>query len=198
MSSVVPVVGALIAAAITPGPNNLIVMQAAARGGVAAAAAAILGVLGGSLVLLVFVWVGLGRLIEAVPIFAIALSLAGGVYLAWLGLSLLLRRSSSPSQATLPSTPLGVAAFQLLNPKAWVLIATAAAAMSDAGDLLVLTILLVLVTSACLVLWALAGAAAAHLLAKPRARGLFERSMGAVLALSAAGMLIDALSSRGT
>lgn len=198
MSSLVPVLGTLIATAITPGPNNLIVMQAGARGGIAAAGAAILGVLSGSLVLLGFVWVGLGTLIEAVPIFKIVLSLAGGAYLAWLGLSLLLRRSSSSSQEALPSTLLAVAVFQLLNPKAWMLLATAAAAMSDAGSLLVLSVLVVLVTSTCLSLWALAGAAAAHVLAKPRARRLFERSMGAVLALSAAGILVDSLMSPGT
>jgi threonine/homoserine/homoserine lactone efflux protein len=193
MSSVLPVLGALVAAAITPGPNNLIVMQAGARGGIAAAGAAILGVVSGSLVLLVLVWVGLDTLIEAMPILEFALGLAGGVYLASLGLSLFLRRRSSISQEALPTTLLGVATFQLLNPKAWMLIATAAAAMSDRGGLLVLIVLVVLVTSTCLSLWALAGAAAARLLAKPRARDVFERSMGVVLALSAVGIVIDAV-----
>lgn len=193
MSSALPVIGALVAAAITPGPNNFIVMQAGARGGIAAAGAAIIGVLSGSIVLLMFVWIGLGTLIQAAPILELALSIAGGIYLAWLGLTLLLRPRSSSSQETLPSTLLGIATFQLLNPKAWVLIATAAAAMSDVGGLFALTMLVVLVTSTCLSLWALAGVAAARILAKPRARGAFERSMGAVLALSAGGILIDAL-----
>ena len=193
MSSVLPVLGALVAAAITPGPNNLIVMQAGARGGIAAAGAAILGVVSGSLVLLVLVWVGLDTLIEAMPVFELALSLAGSAYLALLGLSLFLRRRSSISQEALPTTLLGVATFQLLNPKAWMLIATAAAAMSDRGGLLILIVLVVLVTSTCLSLWARAGAAAARLLAKPRARDVFERSMGVVLALSAVGIVIDAV-----
>ncbi len=197
MSSVLPVLGALVAAAITPGPNNLIVMEAGARGGIAAACAAILGVLSGSLVLLVLVWFGLDTLIEAMPILASVLTLAGGAYLAWLGLSLLLRHRSSTSHKALPSTLLGVATFQLLNPKAWMLIATAVAAISDVGGLLVLSILVVLVTSTCLSLWALAGAVAAQLLQKPRARDVFERSMGAVLALSAAGIVIDALLRQG-
>jgi threonine/homoserine/homoserine lactone efflux protein len=193
MSSALPVIGALVAAAITPGPNNFIVMQASARGGIAAAGTAIIGVLSGSIVLLMFVWIGLGTLIQAAPILGLALSIVGGVYLAWLGLSLLLRPHSSSSQEALPSTLLGVATFQLLNPKAWMLIATAAAAMSDVGGLFVLTMLVVLVTSTCLSLWALVGVAAARILAKPRARDAFERSMGAVLALSAGGILIDAL-----
>ncbi len=197
MSSIVPVVGALFAAASTPGPNNLIVMQAGARGGIVAAAPAILGVLSGSLVLLGFVSLGIGEMIEAVPHFRMALSFAGSTYLAWLGLSLMLRRSSTSSQQALPSTLLGVATFQLLNPKAWMLIVTAAAAMSDTGGLLVLSGLVVLVTSTCLSLWALAGAAAARMLAKPLARRLFERCMGAVLALSAAGIFVDALASQG-
>ncbi len=197
MSSIVPVVGALFAAASTPGPNNLIVMQAGARGGIVAAAPAILGVLSGSLVLLGFVSLGIGEMIEAVPHFRMALSFAGSTYLAWLGLSLMLRRSSTSSQQALHSTLLGVATFQLLNPKAWMLIVTAAAAMSDTGGLLVLSGLVVLVTSTCLSLWALAGAAAARMLAKPLARRLFERCMGAVLALSAAGIFVDALASQG-
>lgn len=194
--SLLPVIGVLVAAAITPGPNNFMVMDASARGGLAAARRIVLGVVLGSLLLLALIAAGVGQAMRAVPAIGIVLSAGGGVYLAWLGVTLLLRRRESGSTDArggfaAPASMLGVAAFQLLNPKAWVLTTTAAAAMSKDGRLVILAGLTVLVTSACLGIWALAGTASRRLL-RPRARLWFDRVMGGLLALSALGIVADA------
>jgi threonine/homoserine/homoserine lactone efflux protein len=196
MSPFVPVIGVLFAAAITPGPNNMIVMQAGARDGIAAAVAALLGVVAGSLVLLSLVWWGVGGVMQAYPILELALSIGGAAYLAWIGIALILRaRGNQPEAAYdgLPSTVLGVAAFQLLNPKAWVLVTTAAAAMPRMDGVFTLALLMTVVTTACLTAWALLGAASARLLARSHARLWFDRVMGGLLAISALGIVIDAL-----
>lgn len=196
MSSFIPVIGVLIAAAISPGPNNMIVMDAGARGGLAAAANAMLGVVAGSLVLLVLVWIGVDELTQMWPAFALTLSICGGAYLGWLGLALVMQRdaaSAEPSRRALPATMPGVAVFQLLNPKAWLLVTTAAAAMPSSGGVITLGLLMALVTSICLALWALAGAASSRLLKQSRARRWFERAMGALLGISALAIVIDAL-----
>src|SRR5687768_17221394 len=126
MSSLLPVVAVLFAAAITPGPNNIIVMQAGARG-MAPAAGAVLGIVCGSTLLLIFTWFGFGIATSFVPAFALVLHILCGAYLAWLGFALLTREQTAVD-GTVPSTPLGIAVFQLLNPKAWILVAAAVAA----------------------------------------------------------------------
>jgi threonine/homoserine/homoserine lactone efflux protein len=192
----VPVVGVLVVAAITPGPNNFMVMEASARGGVAAAAGVVLGVVLGSLSLLALIFLGVGSAIHAHPALGLVLNIAGGAYLAWLGASLIFRGAAPSSRDTLrgmPQSLWGVAVFQLLNPKAWVLIMTAVAAVTEAGSVLGLAVLVALVSSICLSIWAFAGAASAQLLAGAQARYWFERTMGALLALSALGIIVDAI-----
>lgn len=192
MSSLLPVIGVLFAAAITPGPNNIIVMQAGARG-MAPAIGAVLGVVSGSMLLLIFTWFGFGLATSFVPAFTFALHALGGAYLAWIGLALLTRNQSAAAESTVPSTPFGIALFQLLNPKAWLLVAAAVAAMPQEKSLTLLVLLMVAVTSACLMLWALAGTAATHLFARPKARRVIDRTLGAVLLLSAVGIAADVL-----
>ncbi len=84
---------------------------------------------------------------------------------------------------------LGVAAFQLLNPKSWVLVLTATAAMSDTpSGLIVLAALIAVVTTTCLTLWAWLGSAMAAWLVDPASRRGFDTVMG-VLLIGSAGML---------
>lgn len=192
----VPVVGVLVVAAITPGPNNFMVMEASARGGVAAAGAVVLGVVLGSLSLLALISLGVGSAVHAYPALGLVLSIAGGVYLAWLGASLIFRRAATSNRGTLPGMPTslwGVAVFQLLNPKAWMLIITAVAAMNEAGSVLGLAALVALISSICLSIWAIVGAVSSQLLAGDRARHWFDRTMGALLALSSLGIIVDAV-----
>jgi len=195
MGTLVPVIGLLFAAAITPGPNNVIVMEAGARGGIAAALGATLGVVAGSLVLLTLVWLGVGAAMQAWPGLQVALGIGGGAYLTWLGV-LLIRAAGSPPDASkpvLPATVGGIAAFQLMNPKAWVLVTTAAAAMPAENDVVTLAVLIGIVTSICLTAWGAAGAFFSQLLARPVARRWFDRIMGALMAVFALRIAIDAL-----
>lgn len=192
MSSLLPVIGVLFAAAITPGPNNIIVMQAGARG-MAPAIGAVLGVVGGSIMLLIVTWFGFGLATSLVPGFALILHILGGAYLAWLGFALFARDQTMAGDGVVPSTPLGIAVFQLLNPKAWILVAAAVAAMPREKSLALLVFLVAAVTSACLMLWALAGTAATRLFARPEARRVIDRVLGAVLMLSALGIVADVL-----
>lgn len=192
MSSLLPVIGVLFAAAITPGPNNIIVMQAGARG-MAPAIGAVLGVIGGSLLLLIFTWFGFGLATSFVPAFTLALHVLCGAYLAWMGFALLRRDQTTAADGAIPSTPWGIAVFQFLNPKAWILVAAAVAAMPEEKGLALLVLLMVAVTGACLMLWALAGTAATRLFARPEARRVIDRILGAVLLLSAMGIAADVL-----
>ena len=58
MDALIGVAGIVLAAAITPGPNNFVVMDAATRHGLAGAVPAIVGVLLGSAALITVVLAG--------------------------------------------------------------------------------------------------------------------------------------------
>ncbi len=182
-------------AAVSPGPNNLIVMTAAGRGGFAAAVPAIAGVVAGSLALLVLVWAGAGEAFAVLPLLRDLLRILGALYLVWLGLTLVLSALRQPdvrpaaAPEALPGNLAGVALFQLINPKSWVLAATAVAAaatpMKDVAVLAALGFILVAITLPCLSLWALAGAAIVGRLEARRSRQCFDAVLGVLLAGSA-------------
>ena len=197
MESLPAVIGIITVAAITPGPNNFIVMAAAARGGMAAALPAMGGVVLGSLALLAIIWAGAGSAFEAAPDLRLVLRVLGALYLIWLGGMLVWTAGAGEGDGggsddrTLPSTAIGVAAFQLFNPKAWVLVLTATAAMaSDPAGILVLATTFTVVSTPCLALWAFAGSAVSRWLSRPAPRLWFDRAMGALLVASAALLLV--------
>lgn len=196
MEQLFAVAGFLIVAAITPGPNNFIVLTAARHGGLTAAFPAMLGVIGGSLVLLALVWSGAQIAFERLPSLSPTLAIMGACYVGGLGVILIRQASRQDGSdcprltAGLPKTTLGLAVFQLLNPKAWALVATATAAASNTSfGFLVLATLLILICGACLSLWASVGSAIAGFLQDDRSRRWFDRAMGLLLIASAALLL---------
>jgi len=119
---------------LLPGPNSLFVLSAAARRGVRAGYRAACGVFIGDTVLMVLASAGVSSLLKAYPALFLALKYAGGAYLAYLGLKLLLAawkgRLATPAT---PATPAGTTAelpaaegdplrralgISLINPKA--------------------------------------------------------------------------------
>lgn len=182
----------IFAAAITPGPNNVIVMNAGSRAGLVGGCQAVAGVIVGSLLLLALSTGGVAALVVGEPRAHQALSWLGAGWLTWTGGTLILRAGvvADTTGSTLPGTVLGVAAFQLFNPKAWLLVltATATVTMGDGlqpGTVLSLAAVLVGVTTVCLALWGLAGAVLGPWLALPSRRKAFDRLMGSVLIASA-------------
>lgn len=196
MSSLAAVLMVLIVGAITPGPNTFMVMQAGASRGLVAAGATMFGVLLGSFALLAIAWSSIGLVATAFPAFTLVLGLCGSGYLGWLGVLLVRGEGNGGSAVTpsLPSSTLGVALFQMVNPKAWLLIATAIAAMpSNAGGAVTLAVLMVCVTGLCLGPWAIAGAWLSQLLMRADARRRFDMAMGLLLLGSASALLFDAI-----
>ena len=193
MTSFLAVLTIVTIAAVTPGPNNFIVISAAVRGGVSAALPAMAGIIGGSITLLVLIWAGAGTLFEAVPEIQTLLRMAGATYLVWLGISFIHAASQPATQAkaaSLPETIWGVASFQLLNPKSWILTIIAISAIGGtANGLMSLAAIFVVVMGLCLTLWSVAGRLISHLLVEPRYKRAFDTVMGCLLIVSAAMLL---------
>ncbi|WP_029920143.1 leucine efflux protein LeuE [Nevskia soli] len=116
---------------LLPGPNSLFVLSTAARRGMRAGYRAACGVFIGDTVLMVLASAGVSSLLKAYPALFLALKYAGGAYLAYLGVKLLLAAwkgrlatSAAPAGAAaeLPAAegdPLHRAlGISLINPKA--------------------------------------------------------------------------------
>lgn len=193
-------VAAFIAiAAITPGPNNLFVLTIAAEQGWRAAAAAIAGVVTGGIALLAAINAGAGVLFAAVPSLRVLLGLAGCAYLVWLGVKSMLqawrprRREQSDANTFASRGFVGMALFQWLNPKGWILLLTAVAAIGRGTDgwpaFVVLAPLFGAISALCLTAWALLGAAMTSALQRAPVARAFDFTMGALLVASVVPLL---------
>lgn len=187
--------GLLLAAAITPGPNNLVVLREAGRGGMRAAAGAIGGIVLGGLALLAVVATGAGALLSTHAALRATLAALGAVYMAWLGVRLIgsPRSAGSTRAMALPTGALGLFGFQFLNPKGWAMVTAIVAARpaADAAGYLPLVLLFTAIPLACLLLWGFAGQRLAAHLARPRSRRRIDAAMGVLLLASAALLLVD-------
>jgi len=113
-------------ASLTPGPNNLMLMASGANFGLRRTVPHMLGVSLGHSFMVVMVGVALLGLFEAYPVLNLLLKLAGGGYMLWLAFKI--ARAVPPEAAEVtgrPFTFLQAAAFQWVNPKAWVMAITA-------------------------------------------------------------------------
>ncbi|MBR0555171.1 LysE family translocator [Ciceribacter sp. L1K23] len=117
---------------ITPGPNNMMLFASGVNFGFRRTIPHMLGIGVGFLSLLIGVGFGLGALLATVPLLYTALKIAGGLYLVYIAWKIGTSRSlSEGGGAARPMTFLGAAAFQWVNPKAWVMAVTAMATYAD-------------------------------------------------------------------
>lgn len=140
-------------------------LDAGARGGLRGALPLAAGVVTGSLIMLVA---------------------------AWLGARFWRRGSADGADRARSISPVAIAAQQWINPKAWMLVMTVAAAGTPFGISVVLAVTAA-VTAVCLLLWAGAGASLLQHLRAPHRRLVFDRALGGLLIMSAMGVLSDAV-----
>lgn len=171
---------------ITPGPNNALVLASGARVGVRRTLPLVLGISLGVSLQLAVVGLGLGFVFEALPSLHLLLSIAGFAYLLMLTWRLATSgpiRIDTESEATMGAV--GGAAFQWLNPKAWTLCISAAAAyipLEHHGlNVALAAVLLGSMSIPCVGIWALAGSALRQWLADTQRARLFNFSMALTL-----------------
>jgi len=119
---------------VTPGPNNLMLLASGVNFGFRRTIPHMLGIGVGFFVLLLAVGFGLGALIETVPSFYTAMKFAGGAYMLYLAWKIAMSRSIGEAKhrdKSEPMTFLQAAAFQWVNPKAWVMAVTGIATYAN-------------------------------------------------------------------
>ena len=179
-----------LTAAVTPGPNNLIVAAIGGHHGYRRGLPFMCGVTVGWPLLLLAIGFGLGAVFQRHPEIHAVMRFVGAGFLLWLAWRI--AASDSPTGGRQPRV-IGFfegTAFQFINPKSWsvglglISTFTVPDAPNLAQQISWIALINVPIALFSLHLWAFFGISISRLLASPRSRQIFNRSAGALLALS--------------
>jgi threonine/homoserine/homoserine lactone efflux protein len=195
-SALLSLVGFSIAMYITPGPNNVMVAASAANHGIRATVPHMFGIAMGFSVMLTLVCAGLGATLVGWPLLLPAFRWAGAAWLAVLAWQIAAAPPPGEGGRRRVLGFFGAAAFQWINPKAW-LIAAAAAGEYLLPDrplptqLARIFVVFLLVGMPCLLVWAALGSGAGRLLHSPARLRAFNVAMALLLVASLVPVLIE-------
>jgi threonine/homoserine/homoserine lactone efflux protein len=179
-----------VVAAGTPGPSNALLTATGANVGVLRGLPALLGVAAGMGLMMFIVAFGLGSVILENPVVLTVVKWVGAAFLFWLAWKIATAGPASAHTGGKPIGFVGAAAFQWVNPKSWLVCASAAATFLDqrAGGALVqstaLGLTFVLAALPSCFPWLAFGAVLQRVLRTERALRMFNGAMGALLAAS--------------
>ncbi|WP_081158301.1 LysE family translocator [Ensifer aridi] len=179
---------------ITPGPNNMMLFASGVNFGFVRTIPHMLGIGGGFFVLLIAVGLGLGALLHSMPLLYTTLKFAGGAYLVWIAWKIGTSRSLGEGRANaVPMTFLQAAAFQWVNPKAWVMAVSAMATYTSSDSylmsVLVVGLVFAIVNVPSVSTWAGFGSALRQWLSEPARFKWFNITMAVLLVVSLWPML---------
>lgn len=181
--------------AITPGPNNVMLTASGANFGFRRTVPHLLGIATGHAIQMIAVAAGLGALFAAWPVLQTLLQWVGAAYLIFLGWKLIRSGEVRAGHAPQPVTFMQAAAFQFVNPKAWVMSLSGAALFLPEGMGLMLATaaivsVMVIVNVPCITVWAVFGSALRGLLTRKPARLAFNIAMAVALAATGVIMVV--------
>lgn len=194
MSLLISMAAFALASSISPGPVNMVALSAGAHHGMAASMRYVTGATLGFSLLLALTGLGLQGLVARWPMLAQAVQWAGVGFLLFMACKLAFDDGRiGQGGGGAPSLWSG-AAMQWLNPKAWLASMAgmgAYAADGTAGLVWQFTAVYFFICYASIASWAWAGLLLRRWLDRPRAVRLFNRAMAALLAASAASLLLS-------
>jgi threonine/homoserine/homoserine lactone efflux protein len=173
----------------TPGPSNALLTAVGARVGVRHGLPSLLGQVTGMGAMLFAITLGLGNVLLAHPLALEILKWGGAAMLCWMAWKIA-TAAHAEGAANAPAGFLGMAAFQWMNPKGWLISVAAIATFLDrrAGDALaqaaIFASLFMLAALPSCLPWLAFGAAFQRFLRSPRAWRIFTVAMAALLAAS--------------
>ena len=179
-----------VVAAGTPGPSNALLTATGASVGVLRGLPALLGVAAGMGLMMFVVAFGLGAVILDNPGDLTGVKWCGAAFLCWLAWKIATAGQAGAAAGGNPVGFFGAAAFQWINPKSWLVCASAAATFLDqgAGSALgqsaAFGLTFVLASLPSCFPWLAFGAVLHRSLRSERALRMFNGAMGALLAAS--------------
>ncbi|BBP58400.1 LysE family translocator [Pseudomonas sp. St316] len=185
---------------ITPGPNNTMLLASGVNFGFNRTIPHMLGITCGFFSLVLAVGLGLGAVFQTYPLLYTALRYIGAAYLVYLAWKIAHSGPVSESQAgdTTPMSYWGAAAFQWVNPKAWIMaigaISTYTPLQGYFFNVLVIAAVFALINLPSVSLWVVCGSLLRNLLGDRRWLRLFNWGMALLLVASLYPLLLESIS----
>ena len=167
-----------VVAAVTPGPSNLMLTITGAMVGIVRGLPCLAGVGAGMALMMFVVAFGLGSVVLAYPAIVTALKIGGAAFLLWLAWKIATAVHRDAGGEARPVGFGGAFLFQWLNPKSWLVSASASATYLEGANAFWIAGLFLAAALPCGFLWLAAGAAMKKLVYR---RG-FNAAMGLLLA----------------
>jgi threonine/homoserine/homoserine lactone efflux protein len=151
----------------------------------------------GFALMVVLVGLGLDAVFERFPKVLPVMRILGSLYMLWLALKIAVAKPVAESEGGgRPINFFAAAAFQWVNPKAWVMALGALSTYSGVTDHYIASVLLTAlicaaITVPCSGSWALFGSSFHRIIADPRVARPFNLTMAALLVLSIAPTLFE-------
>jgi len=181
---------------ITPGPNNAMMLASGLNYGFTRSLPHLFGICCGFTFMIFATGLGLHAVFEQAPMLQLILKYAGALYLLWLAWKLAHAAPMSAGQAALskPMSFAGAAAFQWINPKAWVMAIGALTTYLPPGfkvlDVALLAGVFGVIGIFCVGSWAVFGVAMRRVLQDARSVRIFNIIMALLLVGSLYPILI--------
>jgi threonine/homoserine/homoserine lactone efflux protein len=177
---------------ITPGPNNIMLLASGLNFGFRLTIPHILGISTGFLFLVLAVGLGLAEVLSSYPqLYGVLKWLSAGylLYLSWaIAKTTPLEKNNNDTRSTKPMSYWGAAAFQWINPKAWIMAFSAFTAYvpvsTDSTTIIILSILFAAINMPSVGVWALFGSGLRKAFQNPRKLAIFNYFMAALLLAS--------------
>ncbi|MBT8433308.1 MAG: LysE family translocator [Gammaproteobacteria bacterium] len=179
-----------VIAAITPGPNNVMLTTTGLNFGVRRGVPHLLGICIGFPVMLALIGLGFGTLFQLYPILHEVIKVIGIIYLLYLAWKIASTRGGvSEIRQSKPINFWQAAAFQWVNPKAWIMGSSALAAYTSLDDnffiqVSIICLTFIVITIPCAGVWLVFGAGLQRYLKEPKHLQLFNVAMALLLIAS--------------
>jgi threonine/homoserine/homoserine lactone efflux protein len=174
---------------ITPGPNNSMLLVSGVNYGFARTIPHIMGINLGFPFMLVAIGLGLGGVFAALPVLHQVLQVLGALYLLYLAWNIATAGTMKAEGGIgKPMTFLQAAAFQWVNPKAWIIamgaITTYVPSQGYLSNVVILALIYAMVNLPCIAAWTGFGVFLKRLLSRPKHVHTFNIAMAVMLVLS--------------
>ncbi|WP_347901207.1 LysE family translocator [Pseudomonas purpurea] len=185
---------------ITPGPNNTMLLASGVNFGFNRSIPHMLGITCGFFVLVVAVGFGLGAVFQAYPLLYTALRYVGAAYLLYLAWKIAHSGPVSESEQgqAKPISYLGAAAFQWVNPKAWIMaigaISTYTPLQGYFTNVIVIAAVFAVINLPSVSVWVVCGSLLRNVLRDRRWLRVFNWGMALLLVASMYPMLHESFS----
>ncbi|SDV46882.1 Threonine/homoserine/homoserine lactone efflux protein [Chitinasiproducens palmae] len=177
-------------ASVTPGPNNMMILASGLNHGFKRSLPHLAGITLGFTFMVFVTGLGLHAVFIEFPVLQTVLKYVGAAYLLWLAWQLARAHGldNKGVSAKRPMRFISAAAFQWVNPKAWVMaigaVTTFLPTAFGLADVLLLALVFGIVNAPCVGVWAGFGAGMQRFLRDPRLLRCFNLGTAGLLVLS--------------